>query len=118
MVLRPRAYCSSPQSSQSQVSDGSEPESINKLTTVEIEERKAKLLTHLDLHIDHMDSGQQKTLTDLLMSYSDVFALDSSELGTTDVVSYQINTVTTHLCYSQSEEPSLLVEKMVNEMLE
>ena len=55
-------------------------------------ERKAQLLALLDLNLGQLPLTAQQELETLLVSYSDVFALDSSELGTTDVVEHSINT--------------------------
>ena len=49
-------------------------------------------MQQLSLEIDHLSLEEQKSLTDLILMYSDVFALDAGELGTTDVVNHTINT--------------------------
>ena len=54
--------------------------------------RNNALLQKLDMKIDHLTPEEQKPLTDLILTYSNVFALDATELGTTDVVSHTINT--------------------------
>ena len=54
--------------------------------------RGTRLLEQLDLPVDHLPLDQQQQLRELILSYEDVFALDSSELGTTDVVTHTIDT--------------------------
>ena len=56
------------------------------------EEREARLLAQLGLNLSRLPPAAQQKLETLLASYSDVFALDSSELGTTDVVTHSIMT--------------------------
>lgn len=51
-------------------------------------ERKAQL----DLNVDRLPPSAQRELQILLSSYADVFALDLSELGTTDMVTHSIET--------------------------
>ena len=58
----------------------------------EREKRKARLLAQLDLNVDGLPPGATQELETLLASYADVFALDSSELGTTDMVTHSIET--------------------------
>ena len=58
-------------------------------------DRVQKLFSQLDLKIEHLTTDQQTQLTTLLASFQDVFALDPSELGTTDLVRHVINTGTT-----------------------
>ena len=89
---------------------------------VDKEERKARLLALLDLNLGRLPPTVQRELETLLASYSDVFALDSSELGTTDVV--------THLIVTGDHRPSRQpvrrtpfalrekVDTLVREMLE
>ena len=55
-------------------------------------DRETLLLQQLDLKVDHLASEEQQQLKDLICSYSDVFALDASELGTTDIVQHTIDT--------------------------
>ena len=55
-------------------------------------DRKASLLQQLDLKVDHLTPEDRSRLESLIGDYSDVFALDSSELGTTDVVKHTIDT--------------------------
>ena len=46
----------------------------------------------LQLKIDHLSPEQQKQLKEVICKYADVFALDTGELGTTNVVLHTINT--------------------------
>ena len=55
-------------------------------------DRKQKLLDALKLAEAPLDSAQQLRLENLLEHNADVFALDSSELGTTDLVTHSIET--------------------------
>lgn len=56
------------------------------------EGRGARLLGQLGMKVDHLTPEQQLELTELVASYSDVFALDPSELGTTDATTHIIDT--------------------------
>ena len=44
------------------------------------------------LTADHLTVDQKQKLEELIVSYADVFALDSSELGTTDIITHNIDT--------------------------
>ena len=55
-------------------------------------DRKQKLLDALKLAEAPLDPAQQLRLENLLEHNADVFALDSSELGTTDLVTHSIET--------------------------
>jgi hypothetical protein len=57
-------------------------------------ERKRQLLGQLDLKLEHLRESERETLERHILSYHDVFALDASELGTTHVTEYAINTGT------------------------
>ena len=54
--------------------------------------REEQLLDQLSLQVDHLHPEQQQQLRDLIISYSDVFALNASELGTTTLVTHTIDT--------------------------
>ena len=54
--------------------------------------REERLLGQLDLHLDHLSPSEQSQLKELILSYADVFALDTTELGTTEVVQHIIDT--------------------------
>ena len=56
------------------------------------EERQEKLMTQLDFSEDHLSAAEKQELKAMVTQYADVFALDSSELGTTDVVEHHIHT--------------------------
>ena len=53
-------------------------------------ERKGQLLEQLE----HLSQAEQETLKNHILSYHGVFALDASELGTTDVTKHAISTGT------------------------
>ena len=85
------------------------------------QERIAKLFTQIGSDFSQLVKGDQESLHTLLSSYSDVFALDSSELGTTKLVTHSINTGQ-HLPVKQPlrRTPFALrnkVEELVDDML-
>ena len=55
-------------------------------------ERTRRLLQQLALRLDHVDTSQREELIGLITSFSDIFALDASELGTTTLVQHVIQT--------------------------
>ena len=55
-------------------------------------DRVTTLMSQLELDLGHLTTEEQQQLTDLITSYADIFALDSSELGTTEAVYHSINT--------------------------
>ena len=55
-------------------------------------DRGVNLLEQLDLQINHLSAEQKLQLTNLITNYTDVFALNSQELGTTSLVKHVINT--------------------------
>ena len=55
---------------------------------------------------------EMKCLQSLVCEYTDVFALDSSELGSTDLVTHTIDTVTVPLLNSQRGEHLLLSARL------
>ena len=54
--------------------------------------RTRRLLEQLELESQHLTSTQKTQLVTLLQSFTDVFALDSSELGATSVTQHSIDT--------------------------
>ena len=52
--------------------------------------RVNELFAQLKLDLSHLAPAEQQSLRALLVSYSNVFALDSSELGSTDLVTHSI----------------------------
>ena len=52
-----------------------------------------KLLNSLTISESNLTVDQLALLRDLVVEYSDVFALDMSELGPTDLVSHTVNTI-------------------------
>ena len=56
------------------------------------DEQTAKLLVQLQVDFSHLVKSDQESLQTLFTSYADVFALDSSELGTTEMVTHSIDT--------------------------
>ena len=54
--------------------------------------REVNLLEQLDLQINHLSAKQKLQLTNLITNHTDVFALNSQELGTTSLVRHVINT--------------------------
>ena len=55
-------------------------------------DRTQLLLEQLDLELPDLTPPQREELQDFLMSYADVFAVDSSELGTMHIITHSINT--------------------------
>ena len=49
-------------------------------------------MDQLNLCLDHLSPFDSEQLTGLVASFSDIFALDASELGTTTLVKHVINT--------------------------
>ena len=80
-----------PQSEGDQVQGGA---AVSQLTVgnTNKDQRKAHLFDQLNLQVDHLSLNERQQLKELIASYSDVFALDSSELGTTGLVKHDINT--------------------------
>ena len=54
--------------------------------------REEELFKQLNLDLPHLEEAEKQQLQSLLMTYFDTFALDSNELGTTDVVTHSIDT--------------------------
>ena len=85
------------------------------------QERIAKLFNQIGTDFSHLVKDDRESLQSLLSSYSDVFALDPSELGTTELVTHPINTGQ-HLPIKQPlrRTPFALrnkVEELVDDML-
>ena len=55
-------------------------------------DRVAYLLEQLDLRLEHLTQTQRQQIIRLLSSYADTFALNPSELGTTQLVTHSIDT--------------------------
>jgi hypothetical protein len=55
-------------------------------------DREERLLQQLDLELSHLTPLEQTQFKDCLISFADVFALDSTELGTTGVTQHNIET--------------------------
>lgn len=58
----------------------------------DLQERNIQLWEQLDPQIGHLTPQQQQQLKEFILSYSSVFALDPSELGTTEVITHTIDT--------------------------
>ena len=56
--------------------------------------RVVDLFSQIEMNLSHLTEEEQQSLKSLLASYSDVFALDQSELGTTQLVTHSIDTGT------------------------
>ena len=65
---------------------------MNQLTSEAKPDGRAELLQQLNLKLDHLTPGQRTQIEECLLSYVDVFALDASDLGTTDLAEHRINT--------------------------
>ena len=55
-------------------------------------DRCTRLFEQLSLELDHLSPAEEEQLKELIQKYSDVFALDASELGTTTLVQHVITT--------------------------
>ena len=49
-------------------------------------------MEQLALQLDHLDQPQKEELTRLITSFTDIFALDATELGTTTLGEHVVNT--------------------------
>ena len=79
-------------------------------------ERTRRLLA---LRLDHLNTSQREGLVGLITSFSDIFALDASELGTTTLVQHVIQTgdkeqPVRRMPFALRED----VDRMVEEMLD
>ena len=84
--------------------------------------RVEELFAQLKLELDHLTTGERETIRALVTAYDDVFALDASELGTTNVVTHSIDTAE-HRPVRQPvrRAPFTLrpkIDKLIKEMLE
>lgn len=81
-------------------------------------ERAARLLEQLEMRVDHLTPEQQEQLKDVVTQHADVFALDSSELGTTHSIDtgdhYPIRQPLRRTPFALRSK----VDEMVQEMLE
>jgi len=82
-------------------------------------EHRDQVLDALDIQCKTLSSTEEAALQALVREYADVFALDSSELGATDLVQHVINTGD----HPPVHQPALRilfdkVERLVNYMLE
>ena len=80
---------------------------VSQVTSEAKPDRRAKLLQQLNPKLDHLTPGQRAQIEECLLSYVDVFALDESDLGTTDLAEHRINTGITHQSDSLHEECQL-----------
>ena len=82
--------------------------------------RETELLEQLDLQLEHLSTEQKLQLTKLITGYTDVFALNSQELGTTSLVKHVIKTDHPPIRQPVRRMPFALrnkVDNMVQEML-
>ena len=85
-------------------------------------EREAELLNALKLESAEVKSNEREQLEQLVLDHADLFALDHTELGSTDLVQHVINTGDSqpvrqpaqHIPFALREK----VDEMVDEMLE
>ena len=91
---------------------------VNQLTSEAKPDRRAELLQQLNPKLDHLTPGQRAQIEECLLSYVDVFALDASDPGTTDLAEHRINTGD-HAPIQQPARrmPFTLRDQMVGEML-
>ena len=82
--------------------------------------RETELFEQLDLQLEHLSAKQKFQMTQLITGYTDVFALNSQELGTTSSVKHVINTDHPPIRQPVRHMPFALrnkVDNMVQEML-
>ena len=79
-------------------------------------ERTRRLLHVLNLEGSALTRGQQEQLKDLLLESPDLFALDPSELGSTDVVRHTIDTGNSKPIHQQARRMPFALRPKVEEM--
>ena len=86
------------------------------------QERLAELKEALTIHQSNLLSDQIASLVQLIEEYSDIFALDATELGCTNLVTHSIDTGNSHLiCQPARRVPFALhskMEQLVEDMLD
>ena len=97
-------------------------ERVCAVTPTQVEDRRRRLREQLQEQLASLTEVERLELEDQVLSYHDVFAVESSELGTTDVTEHTINTGT-HPPIRQPARriPFALrekIDKLVGEMLE
>ena len=80
-------------------------------------ERNSQLLEMLDLHIEHLPEEHQRTLKDLLVKHSDIFALNATELGKTELMSHHIDTGDHPPIRQPLRKTPFSLRKKINEMV-
>ena len=83
-----------------------------------VDERIAELFAQLSNDLDHLPEEDRASLKALLISYADVFALDSSELGTTQLVTHSIDTGQHLPIRQQVRRTPFALRKKVDELVE
>jgi HPt (histidine-containing phosphotransfer) domain-containing protein len=82
-----------------------------------LSERLQKLLQVLHLPLDQISPEECEQLTALISEFSDVFGLDDSELGYTDVVQHSINAGTHSPIHQQPYRTPIVRRNKLNEMV-
>ena len=80
--------------------------------------RVADLFSQLDWNISHLTDEEQRSLKSLLASYSDVFALNPSELGTTQLVTHFIDTGSSPPVKQQVRRTPFALREKVDQLVE
>ena len=80
-------------------------------------ERVSQFLEMLDLHIEHLSEDHQRTLKDLLVKHSDIFALNPTELGKTELMSHHIDTGDHPPTRQPLRRTPFSLRKRINEMV-
>ena len=80
--------------------------------------REDKLLAAVHLDQSTLKEEQHQQLEALLREYADVFALDSSELGSTDVVTHTINTADHPPIHQQAGRMPFALRDQIDEMVQ
>ena len=101
------------------------PDRINLEVPVECEveplitiQQNEKLLNMLQIGSDHLTKEQMQHLKTFLCEYRDVFALDNTELGTTDLVTHPINTGDQPPIRQQVRRTPFALREEVNNMVQ
>ena len=89
---------------------------------VDKQKRLMKIMESLIIHKSNLSSEQVTLLMNLVEEYSDIFALDATELGSTNLVTHSIDTGDSPpICQSVRRVPFALhmkMEQLVQEMMD
>ena len=100
--------------------EGSRPDVVHRVevTPLPSDERLDQLSARLKMDHVEVSPSEQKQLRSLIRAYSDVFTLDSSELGRTELVTHTIDTGDHHPARRTPFVLRTKVYQLVKEMLD